>query len=44
MGAFITSQSGACPEYSRYDLGRFIWKKKLFSQNPNLMNHELIAS
>ena len=44
MGAFITSQSGACPEYSRYDLGRFIWKKKLFSQTPNLMNHELIAS
>nr|WP_294942989.1 carbohydrate kinase [uncultured Mucilaginibacter sp.] len=44
MGAFITSQSGACPEYSRYDLGRFIWKKKLFNQNPNLTDHELIAS
>lgn len=44
MGAFITSQSGACPEYSRYDLSRFIWKKKLFSQNPNYQNHKSIVS
>lgn len=29
MGAFITSQEGACPPYSRFDLNRFIWKKKL---------------
>lgn len=35
MGAFITSQSGACPAYSRYDLGRFVREKKFaasFSQ------------
>jgi fructokinase len=29
MGAFITMQSGACPEYSRFDLDRFIWNKKI---------------
>lgn len=29
MGAFITSQAGACPPYSKSDLERFIWKKKL---------------
>jgi fructokinase len=29
MGAFITGQSGACPEYSRADLERFLWKRKL---------------
>jgi fructokinase len=29
MGAFITSQPGACPPYSRSDFNRFIWKKKL---------------
>lgn len=29
MGAFITSQAGACPEYSKFDLEKFIWKKKL---------------
>ncbi|MET3114211.1 fructokinase [Pedobacter sp. CG_S7] len=29
MGAFITSQAGACPKYARFDLDRFIWKKKL---------------
>lgn len=28
MGAFITSQSGACPEYSKIDFDRFIWKRK----------------
>jgi fructokinase len=28
MGAFITSQSGACPNYSKFDLERFIWRKK----------------
>ena len=28
MGAFITSQPGACPDYSRFDFERFIWKKK----------------
>ncbi|PWK79707.1 fructokinase [Mucilaginibacter oryzae] len=33
MGAFITSQSGACPVYSKYDLGRFIWRKKLGVNN-----------
>lgn len=29
MGAFITSQAGACPLYSKFDLERFIWQKKL---------------
>jgi fructokinase len=29
MGAFITAQSGACPEYSKSDLDRFLWKRKL---------------
>lgn len=29
MGAFITSQPGACPPYSQFDFNRFIWKKKL---------------
>ncbi len=28
MGAFITAQPGACPPYSRFDLTRFIWKRK----------------
>ncbi|QNK61123.1 carbohydrate kinase [Pedobacter sp. PAMC26386] len=29
MGAFITSQTGACPQYSKFDLDRFIWKRKM---------------
>ena len=29
MGAFITSQAGACPPYSKSDFNRFMWKKKL---------------
>ena len=29
MGAFITAQSGACPQYSKFDLDRFLWKRKL---------------
>jgi fructokinase len=28
MGAFITAQHGACPEYSKSDFDRFIWKRK----------------
>lgn len=28
MGAFITAQSGACPEYSKFDFDRFLWKRK----------------
>ena len=28
MGAFITARSGACPEYSKTDFDRFIWKRK----------------
>ncbi len=28
MGAFITAQFGACPEYSKFDFDRFIWKRK----------------
>ncbi|UIR54682.1 carbohydrate kinase [Sphingobacterium sp. SRCM116780] len=31
MGAFITSQSGACPEYSKFDFDRFIWERKWFT-------------
>lgn len=27
LGAFITTHSGACPEYTRSDLDRFIWIK-----------------
>ena len=34
MGAFITSQAGACPQYSKFDLERFIWKKKLGISDP----------
>ncbi|SDK65007.1 fructokinase [Pedobacter sp. ok626] len=29
MGAFVTAQSGACPEYSKFDFDRFIWKRSL---------------
>lgn len=29
LGAFITTQTGACPPYSKYDLTRFIWEKQL---------------
>jgi len=29
MGAFVTSKSGACPEYSKSDFERFIYEKKL---------------
>lgn len=28
MGAFITAQSGACPEYLKFDFDRFLWKRK----------------
>jgi fructokinase len=34
MGAFITSQNGGCPPYSKAELNHFIWKKKLASSNP----------
>lgn len=29
LGAFITTHSGACPEYKQYDLERFIWRNDL---------------
>jgi fructokinase len=29
VGAFITSQAGACPQYTHYDLDRFIWENQL---------------
>lgn len=32
MGAFITSQAGACPEYSKFEFDRFIWKRKWCSE------------
>lgn len=28
MGAFITAQQGACPEYAKSDFDRFIWRQK----------------
>lgn len=28
MGAFITAQHGACPDYSKCDFDRFLWKHK----------------
>lgn len=31
LGAFITTQTGACPPYSKYDLTRFIWQKQLIA-------------
>ncbi|MEO7212983.1 carbohydrate kinase [Mucilaginibacter sp.] len=33
MGAFITSQAGACPVYSKPEFGRFVWTKKLAGSN-----------
>ena len=29
LGAYVTTQSGACPPYSRLDLNRFMWEKSL---------------
>ena len=29
LGAYVTTQSGACPPYSRTDLNRFMWEKYL---------------
>lgn len=29
LGAYVTTQSGACPPYSRADLNRFMWEKDL---------------
>lgn len=29
LGAYVTTQSGACPPYSRTDLNRFMWQKYL---------------
>jgi fructokinase len=43
VGAFITSKAGACPEYSKHDLGHFIWKKKLATQTKFWMNEKPIA-
>ncbi|SKB75608.1 fructokinase [Parapedobacter luteus] len=31
LGAYVTTQSGACPPYSRMDLNRFMWEKYLES-------------
>jgi fructokinase len=33
MGAFITARSGACPEYSKIDFDRFIWKRKWYVED-----------
>jgi fructokinase len=32
MGSFITAKEGACPPYSKADLEKFIWEKKLKDQ------------
>jgi len=29
LGAYVTMHAGACPEYKKYDLDRFIWKNEL---------------
>lgn len=42
MGAFITSQSGACPPYSVFDFDRFIWQKK-YTEKRNYRNGNLLA-
>jgi len=36
MGAFITARSGACPEYSKFDFDRFIWKQKWCASAPSV--------
>ena len=33
MGAFITSQSGACPDYELPDFNKFLWKRSLIFQD-----------
>jgi fructokinase len=37
LGAYVTTQSGACPEYQKYDLNRFIWENEL-KQNQRLIS------
>jgi fructokinase len=37
LGAFVTTREGACPEYKKYDLNRFIWKNEL-KQNQSLVS------
>ncbi|WP_207424771.1 carbohydrate kinase family protein [Desertivirga brevis] len=29
LGAYVTMQSGACPDYKKYDLEQFIWRNEL---------------
>ena len=36
LGAYVTTQAGACPEYKKYDLNRFIWENEL-KQNQKLI-------
>ena len=33
MGAFITTQTGACPHYSRSDLNRFQFNNEIIKNN-----------
>lgn len=33
LGAYVTMHAGACPEYKKYDLDRFIWKNELSTTN-----------
>ena len=39
LGAYVTTQSGACPEYTKYDLDRFIWEIEL-KKNQQLIDIE----
>ena len=43
VGAFITQQAGACPQYSRFDLNRFIWKNQLNELNKQLESNQAFA-
>ncbi|UEG51344.1 carbohydrate kinase [Mucilaginibacter daejeonensis] len=43
MGAFITAQPGACPDYSKHDLERFIWQKKYVDLVPQASQRVLAA-
>lgn len=37
LGAYVTTQAGACPEYKRDDLNRFTWQNEL-KQNQQLIS------
>ena len=43
LGAYVTTRAGACPEYKRYDLNRFIWKTQLNELNKQLESNQAFA-